>query len=57
MLNLIFTIHFATINTSAPFISSIGSELFTIHFATINTLSKSQDMSRPWQIYNTLCYY
>ena len=32
-----FTIHFATINTSLPFINILAVTLFTIHFATINT--------------------
>ena len=34
---IVFTIHFATINTRSRGTKSIPSGIFTIHFATINT--------------------
>ena len=34
---VLFTLHFATINTMGDSIKSSQSNLFTLHFATINT--------------------
>ena len=38
IIETLFTIHFATINTFFKNLRKISSETFTIHFATINTL-------------------
>ena len=37
--DMVFTIHFATINTSTSATTLTNSATFTIHFATINTMS------------------
>ena len=38
MTNLLFTLHFATINTITATIATIINTTFTLHFATINTI-------------------
>ena len=50
----VFTLHFATINTSGSDLENVASVIFTLHFATINTTAEPYGILTNAHLHYTL---